>query len=244
MQLQGKTALVTGGGRGIGRAIALDFAKQGASVCAAARSKSQVDAVAQEIQSMGCRAIAVECDVTDLAAVEQMVCSTIESLGSIDILVNNAGGGEERKMVGDDDPAHWKHVIDVNLLGTYFVSRAVLPHMKNSGGGAIINIGSGMGHQARAGNSSYNAAKAAQWMFTRCLAMEVWQDNITVNEIIPGPVYTELTASVFQQNQPHPVVDSEWVKGPDEVAPLAVFLATQGKKGPTAQSFSLARRPL
>ena len=113
-----------------------------------------------------------------------------------------------------------------------------------NGGGTIINVGSGMGHQARSGNSSYNAAKAGVWMFTRCLAMEVWQDDVTVNELIPGPVHTELTSGIFEADQPHPSEPSEWVKRADQVAPLAVFLASQGSKGPTGQSFSLARRPL
>jgi 3-oxoacyl-[acyl-carrier protein] reductase len=244
VELDGKVAIVTGGGRGIGKSIALALAREGADVGVTARTQAEIEQVAEEIRAIGRKAIAVPCDVTDLSAVEAAVATAASELGRIDILVNNAGGGEERTRVGDDDPDAWRHVIEVNLLGTYYFSRAALPYLKKSGGGTIINVGSGMGHQARATNSSYNASKAAVWMFTRCLATEVWEDKITVNELIPGPVATELTAALFQQDAPHPTVPSEYVKGPDDVAPLALYLAKQGPNGPTAQSFSLARRPL
>ncbi|MBT4866846.1 MAG: SDR family oxidoreductase [Planctomycetaceae bacterium] len=244
MTLAGKVALITGGGRGIGRAIALAFAREGADVCVTARSEGEIAAVAAEIQELGRRGIAVTADIADRVQVEAMVEATATQLGRIDIVVNNAGGGLERTQVGDDDPDVWANVIEINLLGTYYCSRAVLPHLRNAGGGTIINIGSGMGHQARAKNSSYNAAKAAVWMFTRCLALEVWEENITVNELIPGPVYTELTSEIFEADRPHPAINSEWVKQPEDVVPLALFLAAQEQNGPTGQSFSLARRPI
>jgi len=244
MQLAGKRALVTGGGRGIGRAIALALAREGADVAVTARSPSQIEAVAEAIRRLGRVATAVACDVSSFNDVERATDAVATQLGGIDILVNNAGGGEERAAVGDDDPERWRQVVETNLLGVYYGSRAVLPHLRQAGGGAIINVGSGMGHQARAGNSSYNAAKAAVWMFTRCLAMEVWPDGITVNELIPGPVATDLTAGLFTADAPHPTIASEWVKRAEDVAPLAVFLATQGPRGPTGQSFSLARRPI
>jgi 3-oxoacyl-[acyl-carrier protein] reductase len=244
MQLMGKAAIVTGGGRGIGRAIALAFAREGADICVVARTPSQIGEVAEEIRQLGRKAAAVVCDVTDFSAVESAVNDTARVLGHIDILVNNAGGGEERTKVGQDDPEVWRHVIELNLLGTYYFSREVLPHLRENGGGTIINVGSGMGHQARIGNSSYNAAKAGVWMLTRCLAMELCEESITVNELIPGPVATELTSGLFEENKPHPSIPGEWVKGPEEVVPLALHLATQGPHGPTGQSFSLARRPL
>ncbi|MEO1997146.1 MAG: SDR family oxidoreductase, partial [Planctomycetaceae bacterium] len=161
-----------------------------------------------------------------------------------DILFNNAGGGAERNPVGADDPQNWAAVVQLNLLGTYHCCRAVLPAMQANGGGRIINVGSGMGHQATVGNSSYNAAKAGVWMLTRCLSQEVWEMGVTVNELVPGPVATRLTADVFSADQPHPQFPSEHVKGPDDVVPLAMLLATQVPGGPTGQSFSLARRPV
>ncbi len=244
MKLDGKRVLVTGGGRGIGAAIALAFAGEGADVCVTARTQSQIDAVADKIVETGRRGIAISCDVSNAQQVELAVNTAHETLGGLDVLVNNAGGGEERVNVGDDNVDHWRRVIEVNLLGTYYFSRAALPALKQAGGGSIINVGSGMGHQPRVGNSSYNTAKAGVWMLTRCLAMELWSDNIRVNELIPGPVFTELTAGIFEPGAAHPAIDSERVKQPEDVVPLALFLASQGVDGPTGQSFSLARRPL
>ncbi|HAY79156.1 MAG TPA: short-chain dehydrogenase [Planctomycetaceae bacterium] len=244
MQLQNKVAVITGGGRGIGRAIALAFAEQGASVAVAARTSEQIESVAAEIRQTGQPASAHCCDVTDRASVEQTFATVAQEFQHIDIVVCNAGGGRERTYVGQDDPDAWQAVVEQNLLGTYHVCRAALPYLREAGGGAVINVGSGMGHQARPGNSSYHAAKAGVWMLTRCLAMEVWEDGVAVNELVPGPVATELTSGLLELGAPHPKIPSEWTKAPQDVAPLAVFLATQGRQGPTGQSFSLARRPL
>lgn len=240
--LEGQAAVITGGGRGIGRAIALAFARAGADVCVTARSTAEIETVAGEIVDMGRKGIAIPCDVSDAAAVDRMMEQAVEQLGRLDILVNNAGGGQERTKVGEDDPAVWTAVIEINLLGTYYCSRAALPHLK-TGGGKIINIGSGMGHEARSTNSSYNVAKAGVWMLTRCMALELWEQGILVNELIPGPVETELTGGLFQAGKPHPTIGSEWVKAPEDVVPMALMMATQPQHGPTGQSFSLARRP-
>ena len=242
--LNGQVALITGGGRGIGRAVAIAYAEAGATVCVTARTSSEIDQVVSEIEQSGGQAFAITCDVSDRSSVEAMIEQTIEKFGRLDILLNNAGGGLERTLVGEDDPDVWQSVVEINLLGTYFCTRAALPHLKADGGGKIINIGSGMGHQPRAKNTSYNVSKAGVWMLTRCLALELWEDGVTVNELIPGPVYTELTADIFPKDQAHPGISSEWVKAPEDVVPLALMLATQSSKGPTGQSFSLARRPL
>jgi 3-oxoacyl-[acyl-carrier protein] reductase len=242
--LNGQVALITGGGRGIGRAIAIAYAEAGATVCVTARTSSEIDQVVSEIEQSGGQAFAITCDVSDRSSVEAMIEQTIEKFGRLDILLNNAGGGLERTFVGEDDPDVWQSVVEINLLGTYFCTRAALPHLKAAGGGKIINVGSGMGHQPRAKNTSYNVSKAGVWMLTRCLALELWEDGVTVNELIPGPVYTELTADIFPKDQAHPGISSEWVKAPEDVVPLALMLATQSSKGPTGQSFSLARRPL
>lgn len=242
--LAGQVALITGGGRGIGRAIAIAYAEAGASVCVTARTSSEIDQVVSEIKQADGQAFAVTCDVSDRSSVETMLERTIGEFGRLDILLNNAGGGLERTLVGEDDPDVWQSVVEINLLGTYFCTRAALPYLKADGGGKIINVGSGMGHQPRAKNTSYNVSKAGVWMLTRCLALELWEDGVTVNELIPGPVYTELTADIFPKDQAHPGISSEWVKAPEDVVPLALMLATQSSKGPTGQSFSLARRPL
>ncbi len=241
--LAGKTAIITGAGRGIGRAIAIAYAEAGANVCATARSRDQIDEVAAIINGAGGNAIAVVCDVTDLAAVEEMVAATVNDFGGIDVLVNNAGVGLERGFVGDDNPDLWKKTLEINLFGVYHCIRAALPHLK-AGRGNVINVGSGMGHQPRNVNTSYNVSKAGLWMLTQCLALQLADDGVNVNELIPGPVETPLTEKLFQAGKPHPTIPTEYVKRPEDIVPLALYLATQPPTGPTAQSFSLARRPL
>ena len=241
--LAGRRVLITGGGRGIGRSIALACANEGAQVAITARSEDQLTAVAKEIHAAGGVAVSYVCDVGDTSQVERMVHEATAALGGIDVLVNNAGGGTENAPVAASTPELWVECISANLVGTYACTRFVLPGMIAGGGGKIINIGSGMGHEARAGSSSYNTAKAAVWMFTKCLSMEVWEHGIDVNEIVPGPVLTPLTADRFTLDGPPPFAPSERVKLPEEVADLTVWLASQPPGGPTGQSFSLARRP-
>jgi 3-oxoacyl-[acyl-carrier protein] reductase len=242
-KLVGQRVLITGGGRGIGRAIAIACAREGAQVAITARSADQLAAVAAEVQAEGGIAVPLVCDVGDAAQVEAMVEAAQEALGGVNILVNNAGGGTEHALVAESTPAQWQACIDANLIGTYACARFVLPGMIAAGAGKIINIGSGMGHEARAGSTAYNTAKAAVWMFTKCLALEVWEHGIDVNEIVPGPVLTPLTADRFSLDGPPPFAPSERVKLPEEVADLTVWLASQPPGGPTGQSFSLARRP-
>lgn len=240
--LDGQVAVVTGGGRGIGRSIALAFAREGADVCLVARTQSQLEAVAAEVEGLSRRALAVTADVTSPGQVERLAEEVRAGFGRVHVLVNNAGGGMERRPVLESDPALWVRDIEVNLISAYLVSRAVLPLMIESGGGRVINIGSGMGHGP--GRGAYTVAKAGLWMLTQSLAEEVWQHGIDVNELIPGPVETELTRGRMAVGDPPPFAPSERVKYPDEVAPLAVWLASQAAGGPTGQSFSLARRPL
>ncbi len=244
LPLAGQVAVVTGGGRGIGRAIAIAYASLGADVCVTARSAEQLDEVVAKITESGRRGLAVSCDVADRLAVESMIERVVAEFGRLDLLVNNAGGGLERTKVGEDDPDNWVNVVEINLFGTYFCSRAALPHLKATGNGRIINIGSGMGHEARATDSSYNVSKAGVWMLTRSMALQLADEGVTVNELVPGPVATELTAGIFETGKTHPAMPTEWVKGPEDVVPMAVMMATQSVSGPTGQSFSLARRPI
>jgi 3-oxoacyl-[acyl-carrier protein] reductase len=244
MSLKGKKIIITGGGRGIGKAIALAFAKVGADVVITGRTKSEIEDTSKEIRWLGQQSLAIQSDVTNSDDVENVVNRTTETLGRIDILINNAGGSLENKSVVDSDSKLWIRTIEINLVGTYLFSKAVLPYMIKNKSGKIINIGSGMGHRASTSstNSSYSAAKAGVWMFTQSLAMEVWKYGIDVNEIVPGPVETEATRQTFHVGQPVPFAESEIVKSPDEVALLAVYLASQPHGGPTGQYFSLARR--
>ena len=191
--LHGKVAVVTGGGRGIGRAIALAYAEAGAAVCCTARTREEIEDTAARIRGAGGTGIAVAADVTDPRAVERMFDTAAEALGGIDILVANAGGVLESKPVTEGDPALWEATVAVNLFGAYHCIRAAIPHLKRRGGGKILTLGSGMGHNGLAGHSSYCCAKAALWMLTRVCARELWADGISVNELVPGPVLTDAT---------------------------------------------------
>jgi len=233
MKLLHRVALITGGSRGIGRAIALGFAREGAKVCIASRNEGQLKRTAEEIHALGEQELAVRCDVTDTADVARLVDQAHSRFGAIDILVNNAGGTYQRAPLVASDGERWRKTIELNLLGVYNCCRAVVPHMQEAGSGKVINIGSGAGHRPRAGNSAYDIAKAALSHLTRTLAMEVWEDGVDVNELIPGPVYTELTREIFPPPGEAPAIaESERVKLPEDCVELALYCLILGSKNP------------
>jgi 3-oxoacyl-[acyl-carrier protein] reductase len=239
--LRGRVAIVTGAGRGIGRAIALGYAGAGAAVCCTARTAGEIEETAALILAQGGQAMAVQADVSQFDQVEAMMAHTVERFGGFDILVINAGVDLDKRSVEASVPADWEATLAINLTGAYYCARAAIPHLKARGGGKIITVGSGLGHKGRVERSAYACSKAGLWMLTRVLAQELWPYQISVNELIPGPVDTAMT---FTGSARDTVIrdESEWWKQPEEVVPLALFLATQPEKGPTAQSFSLMRR--
>ena len=243
-ELSGKVALVTGAGRGIGKAIASGYANAGASVCCVARTRSDLDQTVAEIRSKGGTAISTLADVTDYESVVRAFQTAANEFGGIDIVVVNAGGNyDDSHDVESGSPEQWANTVQVNLIGSYHTAHAAIPHLKGRGGGKIIAIGSGIGHRGRPGESAYASAKAGLSMLVRVLAQELWKHNISVNELIPGPVLTERVARTFA-DRPDSVfrIDSEWIETPEDVVPLALFLATQPDKGPTGQTYSLMRR--
>lgn len=236
-ELEGKCAIVTGAGRGIGRAIALAYAGAGAQVCCAARTLSEVQETASEIERKAGRAIAVAADVTQQDQVDAMIRSTVQHFGGLDLLVINAGQAGERRAVEHSDPEDWRDLLEVNLVGAYRCARSAVPHLRARGGGKILAIGSGLGHRGLPETSAYACSKAGLWMLVRVLAQELAQDGITVNELVPGPVATAMSDGAVRR-----AFSTEWLKQPEDVAPLALFLAGLPDGGPTAQSFSLMRR--
>ncbi|MEV0081970.1 SDR family NAD(P)-dependent oxidoreductase [Saccharopolyspora sp. NPDC050642] len=242
--LDGAVCLVTGGGRGIGRASALAMARAGAAVAVAARTTAQLADVVQEIRGEGGTALAVKADITSRDECRAMVERTVAELGRLDVLLCNAGGGLTGGKLVDSDPEAWAGTVVLNLTGVFHCCQAAIPVMARQGAGKVLLMGSGAGHAATPGMSAYAAAKAGASQLVRVLAQEVWQDGIDVNEIVPGPVATELTSPHFTLGESLRGARSERVKAPDEVAELVLWLATRPHGGPTGQTFSLARRPL
>lgn len=188
MLLAEKVAIVTGGGRGIGRAIAMKFAGEGASVVVAARTKSEIESVAWEIRNAGGHAVAVAADVADETRCEHLVHEAASRYGRVDILVNNAGEYGPVKPVEEILPAEWDRVIAVHLRGAYLLTRLVLPGMYERGSGAILNISSLSAKSAFAWGSPYAAAKAGMLGLTRVVAAEAARKGVRVNALCPGPV--------------------------------------------------------
>ena len=194
MKLANRLALITGGGRGIGRAIALAYAAEGADVVVAARTVAQVESVALEITNQfPVKALAVPCDVSDVSSVEEMFKQAQQSFGrSPDILVNNAGIAESAPITKTDD-ALWQKHLAINLSGSFYCTRAALPSMIDRGWGRIINIASIAGKTGAPYIAAYSASKHGMLGLTRSTALEVAAKGITANAICPGYVDTEMT---------------------------------------------------
>ena len=241
MQLTNKVAIVTGAGRGIGKAIAIAYAAEGAYVVIAARSEDQLNEVADEISANGGNVLAVPADLRNRTEVENLVHKTVDSFSQIDILVNNAGINP-RGLFLDTTDEEWDEVWKINVMGVVHCCRAVLPVMQKQGWGNIINIGSGMGQVGHADLSIYCASKAALHGLTQAIAEEVWQDGIIANVLIPGPVKTELSKPVWKDDNIIRAQSDPW-KEPEKVVASALFLATQPTdSGMTGQILSIMRR--
>lgn len=195
-KLQGQVAIITGAGRGIGAATALQLAKAGASIVLAARSADQLDVVVQQIVQMGGRAVGVEADISDPMQVEEIVESAIDQFSRVDMLLNNAGVVWPLEEAMDADPDEWAYNIHVNLVAPFYLIRNVLPLMQAQKTGRILNVGSGAGNTPIPGMSAYCAAKAGMEMMTKTVAAELVDSGIAVNYLIPGMVDTEMQSDI------------------------------------------------
>jgi 3-oxoacyl-[acyl-carrier protein] reductase len=213
--LTGQVALVTGGGRGIGRGIALELTEAGARVAVSARTRAQVEETAVEIGGL-----AIEADVSRRDDVDRMVAATERELGPIDLLVSNAGvgGGEERAW--DVSVDEWWHVLEVNVLGVYLCCRAVIPGMLERGRGRIVNVASGAAYLPGSTSTAYSASKAAVHRFSEVLANQLRPHAIPVFSISPGLVRTAMTEDSFPDDAP-------WT--PPELAPRLVRALASGR---------------
>ena len=236
-ELDGRVAIVTGAGRNIGRAIALQLADGGAAVTVNVRSnKAEADAVVKEIEAMGGRALAAIGDVTDVAAVERMVAATVERFGRIDYLINNAAVRREAR-VDDMSFAEWQEVLGVILDGAFHCVKACLPHLRKSGAGAIVNIGGMSAHTGSKNRVHVTTAKAGLVGLTRGLAHDLADSRITVNYLSPGLVGTPRDPS---QPEPQHHSTNRTLFGdrgvPDDIAAMVRFLCGPGARYINGQS--------
>jgi NAD(P)-dependent dehydrogenase (short-subunit alcohol dehydrogenase family) len=234
--LKGKVAVVTGGSRGIGKAIAQGFAKAGARVAITSRKINDLEANAAEIKAFGGEAFPVQAHLGKMEEINKMVGTVMGKFGRIDILVNNAGSSPAMGTVLETDERLWETIMNLNLKGLYFTSQAVAKVMKKQGGGKIINIASVDGFKPELGVSVYSISKAGVRMITRAFALELASFNIQVNTIAPGPISTKMLDSHwFRLSQEEAKKEKEAmakmtpmgrIGEPDEIAGAAVYLAS------------------
>lgn len=222
--LKNKVAIITGGARGIGKATAIALAKEGVNVGLLARTEATLKEVATEIEGLGVKVAYAAADVSSKEQVEAAVEALTKELGAADILINSAGIATFG-TVSEMDPEEWKRIIDTNLMGTYYVTRAVLPQLIEKNGGDIINVSSTNGLSGAATSSAYSASKFAVIGFTESLAQEVRRNNIRVSALTPSTVATDLALdlSLIKENN-----DSKFIQPED----IAEFIVDQLKINP------------
>ncbi|MCK4925837.1 SDR family oxidoreductase [Candidatus Aerophobetes bacterium] len=248
IKLEGKVALVTGGGKGLGRAISLAFAREGADVAMAARTKSPLEETAEEIRKMGRRAYPFVADISDEDQVNEFVSSAVSYLGRIDILVNNTGIAGPTVPVANLAMEDWDRVLAVNLTGAYLCAKAALKHMIKNKSGNILNISSTAGIKGLWRRAPYVVSKSGILGLTKTLALEVGVHGIRVNAICPGPVEGERMDRVFRARAKAMGISPDMARkramdeaalrrlvSPEEVARTAVFLASSDSEGITGQ---------
>ncbi|MDQ3818672.1 MAG: 3-oxoacyl-ACP reductase FabG [Acidobacteriota bacterium] len=252
MRLANRIALITGGGRGIGRAVAFAFAREGAGVAVVARTGQEVARVAEELKAeTGARSMHATCDVSDRESVELALARVREFIGTVDILVNNAGIAESAPLVKTSDEL-WQRHLAINLTGTFYFTRAALPSMIERGWGRVINIASIAGKTGAPYISAYSASKHGVLGLTRSAAMEVAGRGVTVNAICPGYVDTDMTARALEKIEAktgRPASEAlEAIKRtspqnrlitPEEVAAVALLLASEEGRGINGQAINV-----
>ena len=226
--VEGKVALITGAGSGMGRATAFLFADEGAKVAAVDQNREPIEGVAAEIKAAGSISRAWTCDVSSREAVKRLVDEVVAEFGGIDILVNNAGISSAVPLEADGYDDAWARVLAVNLTAMTHTIRAALPYLRKSSSPRIINIASTEGLGATPGNSPYTAAKHGVIGLTRSLALEFGKEGITVNCICPGPIRTGMTAPIpeeMKQKYAHQRTALRRYGSPEEVAQMTLSFA-------------------
>jgi 3-hydroxybutyrate dehydrogenase len=250
-KLQERVALVTGGGRGIGRAIALALAREGARVAVTARTRTELDEVCAACRAAGGQAVALAADLSDREACRRVVAEVARQLGPVEVLVNNAGIGSsaDPKPLADFDDDFWDRSLAVNLTAPYLLCKAVLPPMRGKQWGRIINIASVNSRLPSPHAAAYVASKHGLLGLTRALALEVAREGITVNAICPGPVHTVMNdrrvaydaqrRGVSFEEQANSMTPIGRRLEPEEIAPVAVYLASKEAAAVTGQGWNV-----
>ena len=235
MKLENRIAIITGAGRGIGRATAIAFAKEGADIVLAARTETEIESVANEIEQLGRKALPVKTDVQHKADVEEMVTRTIETFGKVDILVNNAGVAIHNPIekIREED---WDLTMAVNLKGVFLCTQAVLNHMYDKNYGHIVNVSSVSGKYGHVNGGSYCASKFAVIGFTETTNNEGRRHGVKASVVCPGPVDTKMR----RDNHPDDVIEN--LTQPEDVADLILFLVSQSPRAHTLET--VIRTPL
>jgi len=236
LKLTGKVALVTGAAQGIGRAIALLLARNGADIVVSDINLEKAEETAKEIRAIGPKATAVKVDVSNLSEVERMVEAIIEKLAKIDILVNNAGITRDKlilRMTEED----WDAVLGVNLKGTFNCTKTVIRHMAKQRSGKIVNIASVVGEMGNAGQANYSASKAGVIGLTKTIAREYAQRGINVNAIAPGYIETPMTDALPEKAKEElkKLIPMERLGKPEDVAEAVLFLVCEESSYITGQ---------
>lgn len=235
MRLAGKVAVVTGGAQGIGQATCLRFAEEGAAVTIADVNDEAGAETARQITAAGGRALFVRTDITSEDSIRQMVQATLRAFGKIDTLINNAAIFVLRGI--DATPEEWRQILDVNVMGPSLTSKHVVPEIRKAGGGAIVNLGSISSFIAQPQFVTYNATKAAVATMTRCMALDLAPDNIRVNAVCPGTIWTQIVERLAKEkglDRAAADKDPTWggacllkrVADPREIANVILFLAS------------------
>ncbi|MEM7127483.1 MAG: glucose 1-dehydrogenase [Chloroflexota bacterium] len=241
--LSGKVALITGGSRGIGEAIALAYAEAGAKVVVASRKQEGVEGVAEKIQEAGGSAVAIAAHTGSEEAVNSLVQQTVESLGGVDIVVNNAATNPHFGPLMSAEESHWDKILDVNVKGYFRVIKAARGSMKARGGGKVINIASVAGRVPIYGMGIYCVSKAGVIMMTEVLAAELAEDNIQVNAIAPGFIKTQFSSAIWSDPtiNEHTIaqIPQHRIAETSELTGIALYLASNASSFTTGATFTV-----
>lgn len=240
MKLEGRVAVITGAGQGLGRAYAHRFVQEGAHVVVADVQEDKARNVVQEVQDLGGKGLALKVDVSDLESVRTMFDQTIERFGQVDVLINNASIFSTIKMKPFEEITleEWNRLMAVNLTGSFLCCQAVSPHMRERKQGRIINISSGVVLMGRPFYAHYVASKAGIVGLTRALAKELGGDNITINAITPGPTETEVPRETVSPEQAKAMIEAQAIhrrETAEDLVGVAVFLASEDSRFITGQ---------